>query len=214
VSGLLEQYHPQVISQMEILTNDQVKERLETALRKLYVRDSYLLEHDAHERSITHKLGEYLQQLFPDYDVDCEYNLDRHGSRFRKQWVASKLVGEMIKQFDAIRKRIKPSPKSSSAESLVKSLEENIEIVSKNFYPDIIVHKRGSNKFNILVIEAKKGHVIDALDGAKLAALTGPVVGVNHYQYQLGARINFSVGDGVVRNHYQPPLYYVHGAEE
>ena len=80
-----ELYYPQEILQMEILTNDQVKERLETALKKLYVRDSYLLEHLAHERSITHKLGEYLQQLFPDYDVDCEYNLDKQGSRFQKE---------------------------------------------------------------------------------------------------------------------------------
>ena len=29
------------------------------------------------ERSITHKFAEYLQQEFPDYNVDCEYN--RHG---------------------------------------------------------------------------------------------------------------------------------------
>ena len=32
---------------------------------------------DANERSLTHKLAEYLQCEFPDWHVDCEYN--RHG---------------------------------------------------------------------------------------------------------------------------------------
>lgn len=40
-------------------------------------RDGKLLELDAHERSITHKLAEYLQDEFPEWNVDCEYNRDR-----------------------------------------------------------------------------------------------------------------------------------------
>jgi hypothetical protein len=41
-----------------------------------------LLEINAHERSIAHKLAEYLQQQFHDWHVDCEYN--RHGIEIKK----------------------------------------------------------------------------------------------------------------------------------
>ena len=32
------------------------------------------MENDVSERSIAHKLAEYLQIQFPDWNVDCEYN--------------------------------------------------------------------------------------------------------------------------------------------
>ena len=43
------------------------------------------LNNDASERSIVHRLAMYLQKLFPDYHVDCEYNLKFYNSHFRKQ---------------------------------------------------------------------------------------------------------------------------------
>ena len=46
------------------------------ALEELLRRDRYLLEVDANERSISHRFGMYLQAVFPDFDVDCEYNRD------------------------------------------------------------------------------------------------------------------------------------------
>ena len=46
------------------------------ALERLFANDSYLLEVDANERSISHKFGAYLQQELPNYSVDCEYNRD------------------------------------------------------------------------------------------------------------------------------------------
>lgn len=42
----------------------------------LLENDSYLLEEDLHEQSISHKLAEYIQQELPEWDVDCEYNKD------------------------------------------------------------------------------------------------------------------------------------------
>lgn len=33
-----------------------------------------MLDLEANERSIAHKLAEYLQIEFPEYEVDCEYN--------------------------------------------------------------------------------------------------------------------------------------------
>lgn len=53
-----------------------VESRVEEALDIYLKEDSYLLNVNANERSITHKLAEYLQQEFPGYNVDCEYNKD------------------------------------------------------------------------------------------------------------------------------------------
>ena len=133
---------------------------------------------------------------------------------FRKKWIAPNLVDEIIEKIDSIKKDIQTPNLSYREEQKVKYIEESIERFAKNFYPDIIVHKRGSNKFNLLVIEAKKGLTIDDLDSKKLSAFTAPVNPASHYHYQLGARINIRVGRNVLRNAYNRPVYYVNGAEE
>jgi hypothetical protein len=53
---------------------DEVKSVVEKALVKLQKNDSQLFEKDVNERSITHKLAEYLQQEIAPWNVDCEYN--------------------------------------------------------------------------------------------------------------------------------------------
>jgi len=53
-------------------------EILRQALDLLIQRDHELFEFDVNERSLTHKLAEYLQPLFPDWYVDCEYNREGH----------------------------------------------------------------------------------------------------------------------------------------
>lgn len=53
---------------------DEVRTRLETAYNVFLSRDAHLLAVNANERSITHKLAEYLQLEFPEWNVDCEYN--------------------------------------------------------------------------------------------------------------------------------------------
>lgn len=55
-----------------------VEEQLNVALGLLYTQDAYLLNVGANERAITHRLGMYLQDEFPDWHVDCEYNRDGH----------------------------------------------------------------------------------------------------------------------------------------
>jgi hypothetical protein len=55
-------------------TQDDVKRGIMAAICKLYRNDRELLQVDANERSITHKLAEYLQPEFPNWNVDCEYN--------------------------------------------------------------------------------------------------------------------------------------------
>jgi hypothetical protein len=60
----------------EICEKD-VKDRVLIAIDTLLVNDVFLLKNDVHERSVAHKLAEYLQQQFSGWNVDCEYNL--HG---------------------------------------------------------------------------------------------------------------------------------------
>lgn len=61
---------------------DDVRHRVIAAVVALYRHDRELLERDANERSITHKLAEHLQREFPSWHVDCEYN--RYGSDVKR----------------------------------------------------------------------------------------------------------------------------------
>jgi len=55
----------------------EVIRKVNLALDLFYEKDAHLIEINVHERSIAHKFAEYLQLLFPGYNVDCEY--DKHG---------------------------------------------------------------------------------------------------------------------------------------
>ena len=51
-----------------------VETNINAAMHLLYRKDHFLITNSTSERSITHKLAEYIQQLFPHWHVDCEYN--------------------------------------------------------------------------------------------------------------------------------------------
>ena len=67
-----------------VLSNEQIQylsqhppgEAVARALSELLENDNDLLGIDANERSITFRFAMYLQQHFPDWTVDCEYNRD------------------------------------------------------------------------------------------------------------------------------------------
>jgi len=70
--------------------DDEIKEKFIVAIDMLFQRDIFLLqngvredgselERGAHERSVAHKLAEYLQQQFPEWNVDCDYNRRERG---------------------------------------------------------------------------------------------------------------------------------------
>jgi len=90
--------------------------------------DKDLLLIDVNERSITHRLGIYLQEQFPEWDVDCEYNrlIDN-----KKQMVLTKRLKAKIGE---------TTPEDTQA---------------KTVYPDLIIHHRISTE-NLVVIEVKK----------------------------------------------------------
>ena|ERR1035441_5942455 len=107
-------------------TKEEISEKVRCALALLLQRDKFLLEHDVNERSITHKLAEYLQEQFPEWDVDCEYN--RIGNH---RIEAKRLQLEVDKTYTD-------------------------DDQGKTVYPDVIVHRRGETQENLLVIEIKK----------------------------------------------------------
>ncbi len=104
----------------------EVRERLERALRRLLVDDRYLLDNDLSERCIAARLAMYLSEEFEEHDVDVEYN--RAGD------VAKRLHGLPD---ECYRRR-------------------NRQIEAPVAVPDIIVHHRGFDGSNLLVIEMKK----------------------------------------------------------
>jgi len=64
------------------IIDSEIKRKVEFCIRQLLRNDYHLLEINVHERSISHKLAEYLQQQFPDWHVDCEYH--RHGKEIKR----------------------------------------------------------------------------------------------------------------------------------
>lgn len=64
---------------------DEIKKKVNIAIDILFKNDSFLLEKDVNERSISHKLAEYLQIMFPEWHVDCEYN--------RREWDIKRING-------------------------------------------------------------------------------------------------------------------------
>jgi hypothetical protein len=109
---------------------------IEKMLNILYEKDKFLLsrKNDLTERSITHRMGMYLQELFPELHVDCEYN--RMG----------KLAGDEVyyTQGDYFVKTV------CLSEGLMSDEDDN----GSRVFPDIIVHKRGTAT-NLIIIEVK-----------------------------------------------------------
>ena len=56
------------------MEKEKVERKIKNAIKDFEERDHDLLEININERSVTHKLAEYLQVEFEDWNVDCEYN--------------------------------------------------------------------------------------------------------------------------------------------
>ena len=137
-----------------------IKQITDTALNHLKQKDRQLLDIQVNERTISHKLAEYLQQEFSSLFVDCEYN--RHDGLTKILDVPTNSVG-----WD--------------------------DVDSKTVFPDIVVHKRGTDEENLLVIEIKKSNnrVEHQFDINKLRAFTS-----EPYNYKFGLFLEISVDGG------------------
>jgi len=111
------------------MDKNEIKNILNIAKQRFLENDAFLFVAEANERSITHKFAEYLRDIFGcNWHIDCEYN--RYGT-------GSKKIIEEIEQ-------------------IVGKDTTTSETKTKTVFPDIIIHKRGQNGPNLLVIEAKK----------------------------------------------------------
>lgn len=177
-----------------LIRDEEIKSHVHEALNHLLKNDSYLLLNDLSERSISNKIAHYLTPLFPDYDVDCEYNgdIDRRNNR---------------KAISILKSDLEEAKLLTDYET--DHLED--EITSRSVFPDIIIHKRGFNKYNLGIIEVKKStsRIDFAYDRMKLESYTSNKYG-NNLQYQLGIFIE------VVTRRQSPDfnlLYYKDGNE-
>ncbi len=172
----------------------EVEEKVQVALDKLSKNEQKIIANNISERAITHKLAEYLQQEFPDYDVDCEYNRNFEEGRDRPKFI------EVIRRkvFEMIEDGIKH-----------KTLEEVKDQVST--YPDIIVHERLANDRNLLVVEVKKSNNNNnadwSIDDEKLNYFTDQK---KEYKFQLGLHIEI-----FVKNEWEEPKlrWFIDGKE-
>lgn len=105
----------------------EIETKVDNAIKMLINNDNVLLQIDSSERSIAHKLGEYLQKEFLELNVDCEYNRDSHD--------LNRLDSKRLISWNTDCKKI--GKKDTTV------------------YPDIIVHQR-LTRVNLLVIEIKK----------------------------------------------------------
>lgn len=123
-------------------------------------KDAYLLDARVNERAITHKFAEHLQYVIgSSWNVDCEYNRDGLDQK--------KLITEL--------------------KNIVGEDRKVDEDKTCTVYPDIIVHKRGSEGPNLLVIEAKK----DATDSERGKDKEKLLKIQQHYSYSFGVFVNF-----------------------
>ncbi len=123
---------PATVNQRSVasVSTESVHEALDLALRRVVVQDVALLRGDSSERSICFRLALYLVELFRDFDVDCEYN---------RLWNAQDEIKRLIHTKHTEYSRYVSGDHGDSF----------------TVYPDIIIHRRGTDD-NLLIIEVKK----------------------------------------------------------
>lgn len=155
------------------MTDTEISDKVKQATRTTLEEDLWLLINNTSEQSISHKIAYYLQQLFIDFDVDCEYNGDIDSP-------GSKKTISILKSELKYLKLIRPSEETD--------LEREFTI--RAVFPDIIIHKRGTNERNLCIIEVKKSTstIPYEFDFLKLKAYTSDQYN-NNLKYQLGVFI-------------------------
>ena len=150
------------------MNNQEILDKIEQAINLLFENEEDNLKRGLNELNISNHLTFYLKPLFEDYDVDPEYNGDIDKPNDRKA-------------LDIAKNRIREVGRTPN------------ELENYKLSPDIIIHRRRSNEFNLAVIEVKKdvhSQKFKDFDLIKLEHLTINHLG-NHYNYNLGIAIIF-----------------------
>jgi len=148
---------------------------VEAAIATLNEKDCFLLKNDISEWAISHKLAVYLDELFSEFDVDCEYNGYANANNSKKYLMI-------------LRDKLKKLGK-------LKNSDGDGELLRRSVYPDIVVHKRGKEN-NLVVIEVKKEKNNDKdFDREKLLKYTSSDC-ENNLNYKFGALVIFKTVKG------------------
>jgi hypothetical protein len=79
---------------------NEVRRRVSAALARFVEVDCYLLEHDLSERCIASRVAFHLQDRFPEYSVDVEYN--REGKTPKQLQLPDKCANHRNEQGDSL----------------------------------------------------------------------------------------------------------------
>ncbi len=101
---------------------EEIYDKLEIAIESLFSNDNWLLEKDLSERSISHKLAEYLQPLFLDYNVDCEYNGDIDRDKPEENQLGRKRISALWSDLEEYKLLSKKELESETEKELVERL--------------------------------------------------------------------------------------------
>src|SRR6266480_6596004 len=156
-----------------------LQEKVISAVGKFMERDARLLELEAHEQAITHRIAFCLEACFPNcrkLSVDCEY--DKHLQSQKRGAFDYARFKKLKKQYPNCSCKVCRRPASRSTFS------------EKAFRPDILVHSRGNDDANLIVIEIKM-EAVCPFNITKLEALTRPKRYKGQYGYQLGVFLYF-----------------------
>lgn len=151
-----------------------VFDALESAARMVGQRDAYILEHDLREEAIIHRLAYYLEEILlkdeslglKGYSVDCQYN---SGAGYRRKYLQV------------------PWPKGS--QSQLRKRDSHVR-------PDLIVHQRGTDGINLLMVEVKKSSTISQA-ARKFALLKCEAYRASGLSYLFTGYVCFTTGQSL-----------------
>ena len=152
--------------------SEEILELINLSISSFIQNEHALLKRNLNEQLLSARLAHYLSLNFNKYDVDAEYNGDINKPNDRKA-------------LDIASHEIELIGKKANANDRYK------------ITPDIIIHIRGTNEENLVVIEVKKdvsAELNKKFDLIKLRHLTTNYSG-NHYNYKLGIAIVFGTGE-------------------
>lgn len=180
------------------VTEEQIQGWVESALKDLLEKDKALFEFKVSERAVTHRLAMYLGMVIEpklsSISVDCEYN--RHYGD-PKKFPRAKLENNLDCLLDKNESWhnialdcIGNSNIESNVEKAKCNIAADLRAGARRVIPDIVVHCRGNDNNNVLIVEVKVAqskHQAVLLDLAKLKTFTD---NGSKVKYQYGLFIN------------------------
>jgi len=100
------------------MENSIIKGKIREALKLFIAKDKQaLLRVDIYEPTISHRIAVYLEELFPQFDIDCEYNKtllgkkkDMNGKKIRPDIIIHK---RMTNETNCVMVEVKKSGRNS-----------------------------------------------------------------------------------------------------